>query len=341
MTAYNCEKYIKEAVDSMLNQTFSDFELIILDNQSSDATVNMVRLFKDERIVLVQNRENLGQTKALNLGLKMAKGEYIARMDADDYSYPERLELQYDFLSKNKNIAVVGAQYLEMNEEGKTLRPFYLPTDPLEIKCYLIGAPELSYHCVPHPIVLMRKAPLLDVGGYDERFIAQDFNLWMRLARKYEFANLSEVLFKYRIRQGNQTQNLRSTFQKDCAKTIYENISHYWPSLKEPQKEILWRMLNFLPQASGPEASQVFETFDQYFSKVVPVNSKSLKLRERIKAYYWPQMMTTSPVFALLNFFPLILKNVFILWDRKFYAKIFQTFFMKKNPTLTYNGVTR
>src|SRR3989344_5781814 len=111
MPAYNARKYIGEAIESILNQTFKDFEFIIINDCSTDKTKKIIEEYanKDARIKLINNATNLGLTKSLNIGLKEARGEYVARLDADDVALPERLEKQYEFMEKNKETTLVGA----------------------------------------------------------------------------------------------------------------------------------------------------------------------------------------------------------------------------------------
>jgi len=118
MSVFNGERYLSEAIESILNQTFRDFEFVIVDNQSTDKSSNVVSSFKDDRIVFIQNTKNLGQTRALNVGLRRSKAPYIARMDADDIAYPDRLQTQYDYLNENLNIDVVGSWCLDIDDQA-------------------------------------------------------------------------------------------------------------------------------------------------------------------------------------------------------------------------------
>ncbi|MCA9399253.1 MAG: glycosyltransferase family 2 protein, partial [Candidatus Omnitrophica bacterium] len=129
MTVYNAARYVRAAIDSILIQTFTEFEFIIVDNCSSDRTVEIIESYGDKRIILIKNNENVGQTKALNIGLQESMGNYIARMDADDVCVPERLQLQYDFLEEHPEIAVVGSSWIYINDEGRELRTYHTLTD--------------------------------------------------------------------------------------------------------------------------------------------------------------------------------------------------------------------
>lgn len=124
MPAYNAEKYIKEAIESILNQTFSNFEFIIIDDGSIDATEEIIKSFKDSRIVYIKNEKNLGLIKTLNKGISIARGEFIARMDSDDISMPQRFELQLDVFKKYKGVDIVNVALKKMSEDGTKLSKY-------------------------------------------------------------------------------------------------------------------------------------------------------------------------------------------------------------------------
>ena len=197
MPAYNAEKYIKEAIDSILAQTFSDFEFIILDDGSTDGTAEIVRSYSDKRIRFVQNEHNLGIANTLNRGLDLAQGEYIARMDADDISLPERFEKQVSFMDKHPKTAVC-ATAIQCFGARNEQRIFSESASDLNIDL-LFGC------CFAHPSVMMRAS---DIGnGYDPAFDKmEDYELWCRVAKNHDLASLPEILLKYRIHPGQVTQ---------------------------------------------------------------------------------------------------------------------------------------
>src|SRR6185295_9135648 len=149
MSVYNGEKYLKEAMESILNQSFSDFEFLIFNDSSTDSSREIILSYNDPRIVLIDNKKNIGLTKTLNKGISLAKGKYIARMDADDVCHPERLNEQVNYLDKNAEVAVCGTwvQFLNENEVVK------LPTKKNEIKTLLF-----CNSCLAHPSVMIRKS---------------------------------------------------------------------------------------------------------------------------------------------------------------------------------------
>ena len=188
MAVYNGEKYLREAIDSILNQTFEDFEFLIINDGSTDRTSEVLQSYRDSRIKIINNKKNVGLTKSLNKGLRMARGEYIARMDADDVSMPERLERQVKFSDKNKDVGLLGSPWYTINADGRK-------TGVSEA-----ASCKQDAHFMCHGATLIRKNCLEEIGLYREIFeYAQDYDLWLRIANEFEVANLREPLYKLRI----------------------------------------------------------------------------------------------------------------------------------------------
>jgi len=199
MGVYNGSRYIKEAVGSILSQTFGDFELIIVDDGSTDDTIRKIQEFTDERIVWASVCHG-GLTRALNYGIRLARGRYVARMDADDIALPMRFEKQVEFLEQHPEVGAVGTAYEVLLENGERRKPNVpLLTTSERIKKTL---PKLNP--IFHGSALIRRKVLEKVGAYDESFrLAQDYDLWFRIARSHELANLDEVLMIRR--EGKET----------------------------------------------------------------------------------------------------------------------------------------
>lgn len=196
MAVYNGEKYLKDAIESILDQTFRDFEFIIVDDGSTDKTLEILKEYerKDKRIKIIINKANIGLTKSLNKAIKEAKGEYIARQDDDDISLPERLKKQVEFLNRNEKIGIVGTFYYEINKKGKIIGKKTFPCSDERLKKTLI-----KYNPFFHSSVLIRREVFSRVGLYDESFKrAQDYELWFRVANFYKLANIPEFLTKRR-----------------------------------------------------------------------------------------------------------------------------------------------
>lgn len=197
MSVYNGERYLEEAIESILAQTFRDFELLIVDDGSTDKSAKILAgaASRDVRIRIVTNPSNIGLTRSLNKALAEARGTLIARMDADDIALPERLERQIAFLQNNPEVGVVGTAYRFINGRGETIGEKVILGDNRLIQRVLI-----RFNPFLHSSVMIRKGLLDRIGGYDERYKkAQDYDLWMRLAPLCHFANLPEVLMKKRF----------------------------------------------------------------------------------------------------------------------------------------------
>lgn len=198
LPVYNSEKYLSESIQSMLDQTYTDFEFIIINDGSVDTSEEIILSFNDQRIRYYKNEVNKGLIFTLNKGIELSKREYIARMDADDIAYPSRLELQLQFLSNNLDYGVCGSLVRIINENGKQAEILNLPICDEEIKAYLYFSPALN-----HPSVMIR-AWLLKNNLYSKDFkTAEDYELWIRLSSKTKFYNIPQVLIKYRIHSGN------------------------------------------------------------------------------------------------------------------------------------------
>jgi glycosyltransferase involved in cell wall biosynthesis len=193
MSVYNGEKYLREAVESILNQTFTDFEFIIVNDGSTDRSRDILESYADERIILI-HQENAGLTRALNTGIARAHGTYIARQDADDVSKPERLEKQIAHLEANPRIGMLSTRFEFIDAKGAVTRPCYVVSGNELLQERLI---RINQFC--HGAAVIRKEALEAVGGFREYFrYAQDHDLWLRIAEKYEIDNLPEFLFLYR-----------------------------------------------------------------------------------------------------------------------------------------------
>ncbi len=195
MSVYNGEKYLKEAIDSILGQTFKDFEFLIINDGSTDKTGEILKSYNDPRIKIINNEKNIGLTKSLNKGLTLARGEYIARQDADDISMPERLEKEVEFLEQNRNVGLVGTDYLFINEKGKVIHIVKCLNGSRELKAKLLEGNQFG-----HGSVMLRRECIDKVGVYREEFkFAQDYDFCLRIAEMYDVANISEPLYKWRI----------------------------------------------------------------------------------------------------------------------------------------------
>lgn len=197
LPAYNAEKYISEAIESILSQTLESFELIIIDDCSDDSTSEIVATYsrKDPRIKYLRNDKNLNIGGSLNRGIESAKSDFVARMDADDVSLPNRLKFQYEALANNPNVAVIGANIQVIDERGKIIGDRRYPTSSKSLKRVMF-----RYSPFAHPVVMFRKKCFEEFGGYDaSKSPSEDLDLWFKLGTKYNFMSIPEPLLKYRV----------------------------------------------------------------------------------------------------------------------------------------------
>jgi len=195
MPAYNAGKYIDEAITSVLEQSFADFELLIINDGSTDETEKIIRSFKDPRIVLI-NQKNKGIAATLNTGLNLAKADYIARFDADDICYPNRLKIQYDFITTYPGYSIIGsaADYIDAN--GHFIFTHH-PQGHLNEEIQ-----QLKYSVCPfiHSGVFYKKNVIVNNGGYNEyAYTYEDHFLWVNILKSEKACNLSQALIKVRL----------------------------------------------------------------------------------------------------------------------------------------------
>lgn len=196
MSVYNGEEFLKDSILSVLNQTYKDFEFIIVNDGSTDNSLEIIEDLQksDGRIRIINNNQNLGLTKSLNLGLLESKGEYIARLDAGDISLPERIEKQADFLDNNKDIGLVGTWMYIINAKGDIINEIKYPTEDKKIRKALI-----NYNPFAHSSIMLRRSILPKIDIYNEEYkYAQDYKLYIDLYHYTEFANISMTLVEYR-----------------------------------------------------------------------------------------------------------------------------------------------
>ena len=204
MTVYNGLPYLPQAIESALNQTFTDFEFVIIDDASTDASVACIRRYADPRIRLWCNERNLGQSTSLNKGLVLSQAPYIARIDQDDVCLPDRLRQQVDFLDRHQHVTVLGTWMHEIDAHGRRIRVF---GEVLEDYGTFVARLLLGGCPIYHPSVMFRRHEVERCGGYDARFrIGQDYDLWIRLAlRRGEARVLPQPLTMYRVHGRQQS----------------------------------------------------------------------------------------------------------------------------------------
>ena len=271
LSVYNGEKYLDEAIESILNQTYQDFEFIIINDGSTDKSLEIIEKYKkeDNRIVVI-SRENKGLIYSLNEGISQAKGKYIARMDADDISLATRFEEQVKFMEKNLDIGICGTAVIGFGE-GIKENTWKLSTADKTIKTGLLFS-----SCFAHPTVMIRRKLILEKKlYYDKRILhAEDFELWTRMAIYTKFANLKIPLLKYRVlnnsitREANKDENKRYL----VIKSIFEL---YLKSLNIQNNEEENRLhFNLSENIRIRDNNIEFSILENYFSKIIKANNR-------------------------------------------------------------------
>jgi glycosyltransferase involved in cell wall biosynthesis len=198
MPVYNSERYLSEAIKSMLDQSFTDFEFIIIDDGSNDGSPVILKKYAaEDRRVKIATQTNQGIIAALNKGINMARGAYIARMDADDISFPQRLKDQVEYLKNHPECVALGARVQFIDPNGFILKTYNMPCSHDEIFRELLRG---NGGAIVHPVAMFRKEAVLAAGGYrKECRHLEDYDLYTRLAEKGRLANLPDILLKYRL----------------------------------------------------------------------------------------------------------------------------------------------
>ena len=252
MAVHDGAPFLRAAIDSLRAQTFRDFELIVVDDGSTDGSAAIVRSIADPRIRLIANERNLGLAASLNRGVGAASGELIARLDADDLAEPRRLARQVEFMDVNPDVALLGSWYIEMGADGTSLARRQLPTEHWDLRWHLcLTCPFV------HSAMLWRRRLLAErVGRYDEQLrYGEDFELWRRVAERLRVANLPAYLIRLRLHESSMTATydwLSRAGPRLRAETAARLLG--WQDGGEPFEERLKRLYNLL--IGTPRGSQ-------------------------------------------------------------------------------------
>ena len=240
MAVFNGEKYLSASVESILGQTFGDFEFLVLDDGSTDSTsVVLNRYAAQDRRLRVISRNNEGLIASLNELLGYAQGEFVARMDADDIALPERFSKQVRFLRDHQEVVCVGGGVEFIDEKGRFIRTLHYPTHDEEIQQRNLSGDT----AICHPAAMMRRDALIQAKGYDHDFcLAEDLDLWLRLGEIGKVANLEEVVLRYRFHSGSVSEQGSAT-QLEVARAACERA---W------QRRGIQREFRAVPWRPGP-----------------------------------------------------------------------------------------
>lgn len=253
MTVYNAGHYLPAAIKSILDQSFSDFELIIIDDGSTDDSLNVIKSLKDERIIW-RSRQNKGVPESSNEGIKMARGAYIARQDADDVSAPDRLEKQVKFLDSHPDIDLLGTNYRAVNANDELVFATNLFTHPDDLKLAIVFSNQFG-----HGSTMMRKNVFEKAGYYDEISIVHDYDLWVRIGQVTKMANLKDLLYDWRYHD-KSLSNSDFGHTMEQASDIKRRAFEHWINHRNE-----YRLLSIHPFSSRLGPVKYFESKNMIF----------------------------------------------------------------------------
>jgi glycosyltransferase involved in cell wall biosynthesis len=222
MPVFNRENFLSDAIKSIINQTFTDFEFIIIDDGSTDQSLQIIENFakQDERIKVVKNNINLGIAKTRNIGIDLSQGEYIAFMDSDDISLPTRFEKQIAYFENSPNIDALGTACAIVDSNGQILSYLRPPLSPIEVRWSIITKSTLI-----NPSMMARRKIFCETGiRHRDLHAADDFDLWSRIADQFQIGNLSEILTHFRMHQGKISVTSHNSQRSEAIEIVRKNI---------------------------------------------------------------------------------------------------------------------
>ena len=313
MPVYNGEKYLQPAIESILNQTFKDFEFLIINDGSTDNSENIILSFKDARIRYVKNEKNRQLIHTLNKGLQLSKGTFIARMDADDISLPQRLEKQIEILQNNKDIGVCGSWVKTIGINGGQIFKYPIQQEAIE---------KILFFCCEmcHPVSIFRKS-LIDQYGIKYRpdyYFIEDWKFWLELGKVTHFYNIPEVLFHYRMHETNITKTGLKQLIAGTLKVRKENFNNI--DLKIPN-DLMIHFNNAMEYQLEEKLETIWE-LEKLLNKIITTYSNlcDAYVLEKLQKVWMVSIWKCKTSWVRKLFHLLSVKEPFNLWGS---AKLF------------------
>jgi len=302
MPVFNGEKYLTEAIESILTQTYTNFEFVIINDGSTDTTEEIIKAFSDSRIRLINNTTNIKLIATLNKGIQLCNGKYIVRMDADDVSLPDRIEVLVGFMEHNPDVGVCGSYYKIIGDNERVIK---YPTSNDELKTSL-----LFFVPIAHPTTIWRKEVIAkNQLGFDVNYIhAEDYKFWTEIIEYSQLGNVPEILLNYR-EHNNQISSLYADTQKEKSQNIRKELLQKIFTDITVAEFKLWEEIIFGPQQYS-EPLLVAELI----KKIVDLNAEKRcydnYLLMRKLALIWKNVLLQLPSltlkqYCLFNFHPL------------------------------------
>lgn len=274
MPVYNSEKYLNEAIDSILNQTFSDFELIIINDGSTDGSENIILSYNDNRIKYFVNEKNIGILHTRLRMIAKAKGQYIAYLDNDDIAMTDRFEKEVEFLDNNPDYALCGAWGIMIGSDGKYLKKMNLSANDEDIKSNLLFS-----NCFIQSSMMFRRDILVQ-NPYDEAFpLAKDYNLWCILSEKYKLKNLSAHLVKYRWHATNESLKKKELMTSLTKKVMKRQLDNLGVNVTDEELNVHYAISDKLAQSMSD--TQYLQILKLWLRKLVAANKTKAKYNNK------------------------------------------------------------
>ena len=314
MTVYNGKNYLNEAIESVLCQTLTNYEFLIVDDASTDNSIEIINSYNDSRIKLLINQKNIGQTASLNKGLATAQGEYIARFDQDDVCLPKRLEEQVAFFKNNPSVSIVCSREYSIDKQGKRTGVW-----KRDLKNYgaFLGYIILGLNPVWTPSVMFIKNVFLQLGGFDVAYgPASDFEFWSRIALKRLDAKVVPEFHQLRRIHNQSQSNLKADEQLKATKKAVSNVITYF-SEKEDNRDLLGALLleNFkISKFNKKDFLVVSKKINTLIENICLKQNLNNDEITSLKILMFKRMGYGFKIVSLLNFLPLpLFKIIFYL----------------------------
>lgn len=281
MPVYNSKLFLKDAIESILNQTHGNFEFLIINDGSTDESDMIIRSFNDKRIKYINNKINQGIVATLNEGIEISTGKYVARMDSDDISLPTRLAKQIAFLEDNPSYKLCGSKAIAIDHEGKKLYRLNRPTSFENIKVF-----NFFRNAFIHPTVMINTALLKNFKYSEEYLYAEDYMLFSQFAMNYKVANLDEPLLQYRVHEESITSKKNIEMVKSELKTL--TFLHSFLHDKVTEKQLLFHHSVLRPQQYKFSAEDMHQYFldTLYKNKEKHIFRHSILRKQLLKEWY-------------------------------------------------------
>lgn len=274
MIVWNGEKYIREAIESVLNQSFRDFELVIINCGSTDGSAEIIKSFSDKRIVLIENGERTPLMEARNQALRASRGEYIAFLDADDIAHPERLKIEMNFLKNRPDFGMVGSHVELIDEKSRPLGVSWrekIPSEKISVRL-IFGS------CFAQSSVMVRRNALPE-EGYGSAY-AEDHDLWVRVLKNWKGALLPKVLLKYRRHGANNSTEVKAETRQATERIIREKLLEL--GLNPTPEELATHQKSYGFAGAPEEIKKLIDKREAWLIKLREANRKTNRYDEKV-----------------------------------------------------------